>query len=280
MLFDTHAHVNFKDYKNDVDAVLTRAREKAVAMINVGSQLSTSERAVEMAEKYPRVFAAVGLHPIHLEAMLVVEDGVSFQTRAEQYDFKSYHELAVRERVVAIGECGLDYFHIDPAHDIAMVKDKQKAVLHDQIELANNVNKPLILHCRGSRDNYLDAYADLLHELKKNLPKQRGVVHCFGGDEALAEQYVELGFYIGFTGVLTFDRSGRTSRVVSQIPAERILAETDCPYLTPEPFRGQRNEPMYVEYVVNKIAEVRQLTFEDAARLTTQNAKTLFNVAL
>lgn len=280
MLIDTHAHVNFKDFNDDYQAVIDCARENTVVMINVGSQISTSRRAVELAQANLKTFAAVGLHPIQLESREIIEEGSRFHSRAEEFDAAAYSLLAQEEQVVAIGECGLDYFHIDPELDIFSTKQKQIDVLHQHIRIANENNLPLILHCRGSRDNGDDAYRDLLSELKKDLPKMRGVLHSFGGDYNLAKMFLELGFYLGFNGIITFDKTGKSASVLSQMPAERILAETDCPYLTPEPFRGKRNEPSNVEYVVKKIAEIRQINFVKAADLTTTNAKALFNLAV
>jgi len=280
MLIDTHAHLNFSDFKDDYPEVIKRAQEKNVVMINVGSQLSTSERAVNIAEQFEKTYAAVGLHPIQLEDFEVKEEGVSFRSRAEVFHRETYELLAAKKKVVAIGECGLDYYHISQERDIFDVKEKQKETLQQQINLANKFDLPLILHCRGSKDNPKDAYLDLLDEIKKNLPKKRGVLHCFGSDYEIAKQFLELGFYLGFTGVITFDKTGQSQNVISQMPPERILSETDCPYLTPEPYRGKRNEPVNVEYVIRKIAEIRQLPYEKAVNLTASNAKALFNLAI
>src|SRR3989339_1270680 len=218
MLFDTHAHVNFNDFKDDHEDVLTRAREKNVVMINVGSQISTSERAAEMAVKYAKTFAAVGLHPIHLQSFEVKEEGLTFMSRAEDFDVEAYALLAAKDQVVAIGECGLDYYHIDLNGDLDLIKQKQKQVLNLQIDLANQHELPLILHCRGSKMNPQDAYKDLLRELKKNLPRKRGVLHCFGSNWEVAQEFLELGFYLGFTGVITFDKTGNLAEVVRNVP--------------------------------------------------------------
>ncbi|PIR94415.1 hypothetical protein COT97_01375 [Candidatus Falkowbacteria bacterium CG10_big_fil_rev_8_21_14_0_10_39_11] len=280
MIFDTHAHVNFVDFKDDHEEVLKRAREKDVVVINVGSQISTSERAVVFAEKFPKTFAAVGLHPVHLQSFEVKEEGMSFQSRAEEFDVDAYELLAAKKQTVAIGECGLDYFHIDLNGDLEAIKEKQKQVLNQQIDLASKYELPLIFHCRGSKMNPKDAYKDLIRELKKNLPKKRGVIHCFGSDWPVAEEFLELGFYLGFTGVITFDKTGKLAEVVRNIPEAQMLSETDCPYLTPEPYRGKRNEPIYVEYVVQKIAELRNMPYEQAAEITGRNAKNLFGIVV
>ncbi|OGF31645.1 hypothetical protein A2533_04120 [Candidatus Falkowbacteria bacterium RIFOXYD2_FULL_35_9] len=278
MLIDTHAHVNFNDFKSDFQQVMARAEKHQVAIINVGSQFSTSKRAVDMTADFKKTYASIGLHPVHLEDFIVEEDDVKFHAKAEEFDHSAFNILAQEKKVIAIGECGLDYYHVDVTRDIYSIKEKQKKALHSQIDLANQNKLPLILHCRGSKDNPKDAYKDILSELKKNLPKKRGVIHCFGSDWEIAKQFLELGFYLGFTGVITFDKTGTTKNIISQMPLDRILAETDCPYLTPEPYRGKRNEPIYVEYVVQKIAEIRQINFDAAADLTVKNAKQLFNL--
>jgi len=279
MLVDTHAHVNFKDFKKDYKDVLKHAHKQGVVVINVGSQISTSQRAVKLAQEFDKTFAAIGLHPIQLQPMKIKEAGVIFKSRAEEFDPAAYQQLAREKQVKAIGECGLDYYHLPNGNQIE-AKKKQKQVLQQQIDLANAEDLPMILHCRGSKIDYLDAYKDLFKELKNNLPKKRGVLHCFGANWELAEQFLELGFYLGFTGVITFDQTGKSIELLQKIPEDRILSETDCPYLTPEPFRGQRNEPVYVEYVVKKIAEVRQISFVQAAEITFRNAKTLFELEI
>lgn len=278
MLVDTHAHVNFSDFKEDFDQVLKRAHDNDIAVINVGSQISTSRRAVELAQNYKKTFAAVGLHPIHLQDFQVKEEHATFHTRAEEFDYNLYLQLAQLDQVVAIGECGLDYFHLNSVQDIISAKKTQKYTFNQQIDLANEAELPMIIHCRGSRENEFDAYQDLLSELKKNLPKKRGVIHSFLADWKIAEQFLELGFYLGFNGVITFDKTGRTAEVLSAISLDRILTETDCPYLTPEPFRGKRNEPLYVKYVASKIAQIKQLALEQIQEKTTQNAKNMFNL--
>lgn len=280
MIIDTHAHVNFKDFADDYEEVIKRAHDNDVVMINVGSQISTSHRAVEIAQKFSKTFAAVGLHPVHLENFEIKEEAAKFKTRAENYNNLAYEELAKLDQVVAIGECGLDYFHINNAEDIINIKEKQKQILSMQIDLANEQNLPVIFHCRGSKENPDDAYKDLLSEIRKNLPQKRGVIHSFLSDWQMALQFIELGFSLGFNGIITFDKTGKTEEILVQIPQNFIVLETDCPYLTPEPFRGKRNEPSFVEYVAKKVAELRDESFEQVAEYTTRNAKTLFSLAV
>ncbi|MDD2730792.1 MAG: TatD family hydrolase [Candidatus Portnoybacteria bacterium] len=269
MLIDTHAHVNFAAYKDDGDEVVKRSLAENIWLINVGSQLDTSRRAVEYAQKYPAgVFAAVGLHPIHLregelQAHVDELEEVRIASRAEKFDHNAYKNLAQNGKVVAIGEIGLDYYRN------AAAKYLQKEIFVKQLELALELNKPIIFHCR-------EAHRDLLEILKKYAGKISGVVHSFSGRWSQAQEYLEMGFYLGFNGIITFARD--YDRVVRETPLERLVLETDCPYLTPEPFRGKRNEPAYVKYVAQKVAELRGISFEEVAERTTKNAKELFGI--
>ncbi len=281
MLIDTHAHVNFNAYKDDSDEVLKRTLAKDIWLINVGSQITTSQRAMEMAQKYGQgIFAAVGLHPAHLqngevEAHIDEYEEVKFNSRFEEFDYEIYKKLGQDSKVVAIGEIGLDYYRIDQTNEKLIAK--QKEIFKKQIELALDLNKPLIIHCR-------EAHNDVLEILKgynlstRSGNKLRGVIHSFSGRWSQAEQYIEAGFYLGFNGIITFARD--YDRVIREMPIKRILVETDCPYLTPVPHRGKRNEPAYVEYVAHKIAELRGLTFEEVAEQTTKNARELFNMTV
>ena len=279
MLIDYHAHVNFNAYKNDADEVITRALSEGVFMILVGTQLATSRRAVEMSERYKNgVWAAVGLHPIHLEQMEVDEEESHFATRAEVFDPATYRELAKQDKVVAIGECGLDYWHISggPSSEASedgplhIVKQRQHLSLRQHLDLADELDLPLILHCRGSKEDPADAYRDQIVILREYVEagkiKRRGAIHCFISTWEIAQQYLELGFYIGFTGVITFPRTEQYGEVVRNIPLERILVETDCPYLTPVPMRGRRNEPLYVRYVAEKVAAIKGKNKEEVEK--------------
>ncbi|MBI5076973.1 TatD family hydrolase [Candidatus Falkowbacteria bacterium] len=277
-MFDTHAHVNFNAFKDDADQVIKRALERGVAMINVGAQFSTSKRALEMARNHERnVYAAIGLHPIHLEDFEINEEGVNFKSRKEEFDFEAYRKLGENDKVVAIGESGLDYYRLSDESRHHEIIEKQKQVFIKHTELANALILPLIVHCRGAKENMDGAYEEILAILKKHSVKNKGVMHCYIGAPNLVKKFLELGFYIGFNGVLTFDKTGRVEEVLRQTPMERILLETDCPYLTPAPKRGQRNEPMFVEFVARKAAEVIGATFEEVVEITDKNAKELFN---
>ena len=277
LLIDTHAHINFNDFKNDSKEVIKRALDNGVWIINAGAERKTSERAVKMAEEYEEgVYAAVGLHPNHLieQDVEYEENGetVKYKSRPEEFDYDFYLNLAKNKKVVAVGECGLDYFRI--ANE--SFKQKQKEVFIKHLKLAKEVNKPIIIHCR-------DAHDDLLEILRLEDSPPRGVMHFFTGTLKQAEKYIELGFYISFSGVITFPPLRRASansydEVVKNIPLEKILTETDCPYVAPVPHRGKRNEPQYIKYVAQKIAEIKDLSFEEVATRTTQNARELFGI--
>lgn len=275
MLIDTHAHVNFNAYKEDADEVIRRSLEKNIWVINVGSQYSTSARAVEMAHKYDKVWAVVGIHPLHLrEQKLSYQDSdelepVEIKTRGEEFDYQKYLALARDEKVVAIGEVGLDYHHLEEGDDIDALKRKQKEVFLEAIKLANEVDRPIMIHC-------WDAYADLLEILEQHPVGKRGVVHSFVGGYKTARKFIELGYKIGLNGVITY--SDGYERLLKEIPLEHIVLETDCPYLTPVPFKGERNEPYQVELVAKKIAEVTDIAVEEIAKVTTENAKKVFNI--
>ena len=254
MLFDTHAHLNFNAYKEDSLKVLQRSLDNGVWMINVGSQYSTSKRAVEMAEKHEKgVWAAVGLHPIHV--------------REEEFDYEKYKELAKSKKVVAVGEVGLDY-----KPEYALSKEKQKIVLAQQLKLAEELDLPVIFHCRMAHD-------DLIKILSENGSRIRGVVHCFTGSWKQAQEYLGMGLYLGFNGIIF---KLNLEEVIKKTPLEKILIETDCPYLTPLPAvalaKAGRNEPLFVKYVAEKIAKVKELSYKEISRITTENAKKLFKI--
>ncbi len=270
MLIDTHAHLNFNAYKEDADKVIKETLANDVWMINVGSQYATSKRAVQFAEKYPQgVYAAVGLHPIHLETKLVKikvdPEEIKFQTQEEEFDYEKYKELARSEKVVAIGEIGLDYYWKPKTKNkLALFKEKQKEALVQQLNLAKEMDLPVIFHCRM-------AHNDLIEIISSEL---RGVVHCFTGTWEQAQKYMEMGLFLGFNGLI-FKMD--LNEVIKKVPMERVLIETDCPYLTPPPKEG-RNEPIYVKYVAGKIAQLKGQSYEEIAKITTENARRLFKI--
>ncbi|MDZ7640886.1 MAG: TatD family hydrolase [Desulfurivibrio sp.] len=257
-LIDTHCHLDFPDYAADYDDLLERARRVGVeAVITVGIDLATSRQAVALAagtpERGPRLYATVGVHPHHVGEM-----------GAE--DYRHLRELAAEPAVVAYGEIGLDYVkEYSPAA-------RQRQAFAEQLALAGELALPVIIHDR-------EAHADTLAILKEagNLPAG-GVMHCFSGDAALAEEVLALGFYISIPGVVTFKNAAALRQAVSRVPLKRLLLETDGPFLAPEPYRGKRNEPAWLAFTAARVAEVKGVSLEEVARHTTANAKQLFGV--
>lgn len=265
MIIDTHAHVNFNAFKDDADEVIRRALNEKIWMINVGSQYSTSKRAVEIAEKYDEgVYAAIGLHPIHLGQGLVKikEDlqEVQFPAREEVFDYERYKELAKSKKVVAIGEVGFDYY-------LKEFHQKQLNVFLGQLALAQEMNLPIIIHCRM-------AHEELREALTPYLSKIRGVVHSHTATWEQTKDYLNTDLYFGFNGLI-FKRP--SDEVIKNLPLEKILVETDAPYLTPQQEDG-RNEPLYIKHVVSKIAQIKGLSYQEVAEATTQNARMLFGI--
>lgn len=284
MLIDTHAHVNFAAFKDDGDEVIRRALDNNTWMILVGSELKTSSRALNYANKYEKgVYAAVGLHPVHLQEGLIEnednDDGAySFAPKGEDFDYGSYEKLAKFEKVVAIGEIGLDYYHLDPTKDPSMLKRKQHEAFAAQLFLARNLNLPVIIHCRQAHDDLLAMLQDFKKEYGHLLPVKEpwGVVHCFSGNEDLAWKYFSLGLLISFTGLITFSRNW--DDLIRKTPLDRIMIETDSPYMTPEPHRGKRNEPLLVQHVAQKIADIKGIKLEKVSEKTTETARNLFKI--
>lgn len=274
---DIHSHVNFKAFDEDRDEVIKRALDNDTWVINVGTQIDTSRKAVEVAHQYSEgVYAIIGLHPIHTGASFhdekeLGEGGAEFTSRGEIFDKEKYLELLRDPKVVGVGECGLDYFRCDTESI-----DKQKKAFIEQIEIANEVGKPLMLHIRNNPDNKeLNAYYDSLDILKEHA-KVKGDVHFFAGDVEIAKAFVEFGFTLSFTGVITFASS--YAEVIRNTPLDMIMSETDAPYVTPTPYRGKRNEPIYVREVVKKIAQIKGLSEQEVAEALISNAKRVWNI--
>lgn len=268
MIIDSHAHVNFRAFKDDGDEVVKKSLGNGTWMINVGSQYSTSQRAVEYANNYSEgVWAAVGIHPIHLFNSPNVPPE---EKSVEEFDYDKYKKLAQDKKVVAIGEVGLDYHHFEGVENIPEKKELQKKVLKEFIKLANELNKPVILHCWG-------AYEELIEILKENPIDKKGVVHCYIGSWKTAQKFIELGYKIGLNGIVTYSES--YDKLIRNINLRDLLIETDCPYLSPKPLeRDSRNEPINVKYVAQKIADVRKVNISEIEEATTNNAKELFNI--
>lgn len=274
---DIHTHVNINAFKDDWKEVVERARRASVAHINVGTQIDTSKRAVEIAEAFENdVYAVVGLHPVHTSASYHDEKELGsehkgFTSRGEQFDISNYKELAKHPKVVALGECGLDYYRLD-SDSI----ERQRHAFIAQIELANEVGKPLMLHIRPSTEQGAPAaYKDAFH-IVNEYAKVRGNVHFFAGTVEEAKRFWDIGFSTSFTGVVTF--TSDYDEVVRLAPRDLIHAETDAPYVTPKPHRGRRNEPLYVPLVVQRMAEIRNEDEEELRKQLLQNAQELFGI--
>jgi TatD DNase family protein len=280
--FDAHTHVQFSAFKDNWREVIARAKGEGVAMINVGTQRDTSRRAIEIAETFKDgVYATVGLHPIHTaksfhdaQELGTDDKAMEFASRGEEFDHDSYKSLAVHPKVVAIGECGLDYYRLDED-----TKEKQKQIFLEQIQLSNEVKKPLMIHCREalSPSKGREAFPDLIDILKSNrnlLLPEPGVAHFFTGSLDEAKKLADLGFSFTFGGVITFARN--YDPIIEYLPLDRILSETDAPYVAPVPYRGKTNEPAYVIEVVKKLAELKKQTVEAMAEQTVQNASRMF----
>ena len=279
-LFDSHTHVNFRAFKDDSADVIRRSLDFGIGMNLVGTNFKTSQSAINQAKNFNQaVYATVGLHPVHLFEQSVNEEGEAFRTKAEQFDYDAFKELALEAKVIALGEMGLDYFYLPLGLTKAAAQEIQKKVLLAGMQLAQEIGKPMVFHVRPS-PNTFDAYDDIYEIITGAVRAQplRAVVHCFGGTLEQARRFLDLGLYIGITGIVTFKNARGLQEVVKVISLEKILIETDAPFLAPEPYRGQRNEPMYVKYVAEKIAMIKGLSFEAVAKATTENAKNLFHL--
>ncbi|OGF85519.1 hypothetical protein A2Z63_02000 [Candidatus Giovannonibacteria bacterium RIFCSPLOWO2_02_44_8] len=269
-LFDVHTHVQFAAFKDDKEEVIRRALDSGILMINIGTQRDTSQTAIDLAKKYETgVWATVGLHPIHTLKSFHDEQEIggsgAFESREETFDYEFYRNLAQEPKVVAIGECGLDYYRLDEG-----TKKKQEKVFVKHIELSRDIKKPLMIHCR-------EAFSDLINILfsyRSSLADKPGVVHFFSGSKEDAAKLMDLGFSFSFGGVITFARE--YEKLISYIPLDRILLETDAPYVAPVPCRGKRNEPSHVIEVAKKIAELKEISLEEIAETTFKNAEAIF----
>lgn len=260
-MIDTHAHLDFKEFNADRDEVIKRYFDGGgEKLINVGCSLESSQESLDLAKKYENIFASIGVHPHDADTV-------------NEQSIKTIEELAKHYKVISIGEIGLDYFRNLSS------QEKQIEAFKFQLEIAENHGKPIILHCR-------DAYNDLLEILKNyKTSNWRGVTHCFSASWKIAEEFLSLGFHIGFTGIITyykdkmeFDGEPEIYKVIKNTPLDRILIETDCPYLSPVPYRGKRNEPSFARYVAEKIARVRNTDILEIEKRTSENARGLFGI--
>lgn len=285
-LIDAHTHVQFAAYDNDWKEVIDCSLAAGIWLVNVGTQKDTSVKAVEIAEKYDEgVYATAGLHPIHTEksyhdpqelgeaeglAPRSRSDFSGFTSRGEEFDYDYYKKLGENPKVVAVGECGLDYYRAT-RNQRPETRELQGSIFIQHIKLAKELHKPLMIHCR-------DAYPDLINILLAGrgslVSPYPGIVHFFSGTKEDAKKLLDLGFCFSFGGVITFTRD--YDEVVKYVGLERIVLETDAPYVTPVPYRGKRNEPAYVKYVAEKLAEILGGSVEEIAGITTSNARKIF----
>lgn len=279
--FDAHSHPNFAAFEGDREEVVKRALEAGVFMNVVGTQKDTSRDAVELAEKYEGVFATVGLHPIHTgksfhDKKEIGEGGQEFTSRGEEFDYDYYKKFAMHPKVVAIGECGLDYYRIE--YGVLGIEEKQKSAFQKQIELAIEVKKPLMLHLRNGfgRSAYKDAFKILTTYNLQLTTRRPGNLHFFAGTREEAKPFLDAGFTFSFTGVITFARN--YDEIIRYLPLDRILSETDAPYVAPAPYRGKRNEPLFVTEVVKKIAEIRGEDVEKVREQFVTNTLSFFRM--
>jgi TatD DNase family protein len=272
--FDAHTHLNFAAYDADRPEVFARTAEADVGVNIVGTQLDTSKAAVELAHSYPDTWATIGLHPIHTtrshhDAQELGEGNKEFTSRGEVFDAQKYLELGRDPKVVAIGECGLDYYRNDPA-----TRSVQEEAFVQQIEVANTLGKPLMLHIRASQGTQ-DAYHDAIALVKAHA-KVPGDVHFFAGNWDTAKAWLDISFTLSFTGVVTFTHD--YDEVVRNAPLDMILSETDAPYVTPAPHRGKRNESAYIPEIVAAIARIRGIGEEEARAAILANVQRLFGL--
>lgn len=252
MLFDTHAHLNDSAFDADRDALITGLKDKGVDFVmNAGCSLRSSRDCIALAEKYPFIYASIGSHPDAADE--VCEELM-----------ETYLQMSRHPKVKAIGEIGLDYYYEDFDRQI------QLRAFRMQMELARQADLPVIVHER-------DAHADGM-DVVQEFPDVTGVFHCYSGEAEMAKQLVKKGWYIGFTGVLTFKNARKAVETAQAIPIERIVLETDCPYMSPEPYRGRRNDPGRLIHMAEKLAQIRSLPVEKVIEITTENAKRLYRI--
>ena len=249
-LVDTHAHIYDKQFKPDFDEIIDRISKELEFIVSIGYDLESSEKSVDLAEKYPFIYGVVGVHPTDIK---------KYSDTVE----RKLEELARNKKVVAIGEIGLDY------HWMEDPKEEQEEIFRRQMELSRRVGLPVVIHTRDAMEDtvkILEDYKDV-----------GGIMHCYPGSYETAEKLIDR-YYFGIGGVVTFKNNKVTKETVKKLPIEKIVIETDCPYLTPEPFRGKRNEPVYVRYIAEEIARIKEMPLEKVIEITTGNAKKVYNI--
>ena len=254
MYIDTHCHLDFADFDADREKVIEDFLKEGVTdVVNIGTHVETSRKSLELSEKHPFIHPTAGIHPTYVKELPLT----SSMSEIEQ--------IARNEKIAGIGETGLDFYYGREQ------EEKQKDFLRAHIEIAGKLGLPLVLHQRDSRDDVVDI-------LEKSVLPEKVVFHCFGGDGILADYCRTKGFYISFTGIITFKKTDDVKRIAETYPLERIMAETDAPYLAPVPFRGKRNDPSKVRYVVETVASIRGMGLQDCARQILHNSRTFFNI--
>lgn len=271
MIIDTHAHVNFHAFEEDREVVIKDCLEKQVFMVNVGSNLPTSQKAVEMAQNYEGLWASVGLHPIHLASELQADEDED-PTDEKSFDYEAYKNLAQSPKVVAIGEIGLDYYYKPKSEAKKKAfKQIQMDLLIQELKLCQELDKAAILHCRMAYEDMLSFF-----QSNPNLAPKRAVLHCFMAPQFL-QAFLDLGFYIGLNGIIYKNIEGiNFPEMVRAVPMERLVLETDCPYLSPPEKKGERNTPLGVLSVAKTVAEWKNLSQTDIVQTANKNAKELF----
>lgn len=283
MLIDTHCHVHFNAYKDDMDDVVRSCLSQGVQMVTIGTQRDTSANGIKLAERYDGVWATVGLHPSHIFAGYHDEGEVQFKSRNETFDPAYYGELLKHPKVVAVGEMGLDYHYEYENVSLEEMKERESSAFEAGARLAIAADLPVVIHCRDAHDDQIALIEKIWGAYREGEPP-RGVIHCFTGTKRDAERYLALGFMLAFGGSITYPprksdvAAGKEplTDVVKWVPLDRIVVETDAPYLTPVPRRGERNTPANVKLVAEKVAELRGISYEEVAAATTANAKRLF----
>lgn len=282
-LIDTHAHLNFADFNKDLELVLKRAQKSGVGKIIVpSSEKNSAKCALEISSQYQNIFAAIGVHPLYITGAgsLFVENGAprgfylkSDNNPATIFYLREFEEMLNNQRVVAIGEIGLDYFEPDQRKNLVN-RELQLEVLQKNFELAIKYNKPVIVHLRTSK-NSNDAFLDFLEVVNKFIGKLRAVIHCYSADFKIAQKLIEVGFYISFTNLTFYNEA--TKKTFQKIDLNRVMLETDSPFLSPKK-DAERNEPAFLKIIAQKLADLRGISFEELSRITTKNAESFFGI--
>ena len=253
MIFDTHAHYDDEQFDADREELLDSMAEQGVGtIVNVSASYPSCEQVTEMVQKYPFMYAAVGVHPDHVGDL-------------NEETFARMKKLFANDKVIAVGEIGLDYYWDNESHDL------QKAWFIRQLELARELDLPVLIHSR-------EAAADTMDIMKEHAEGMSGVIHCYSYSKEMAREYVKMGFYIGVGGVVTFKNARKLKETVAEIPLTSIVLETDCPYLAPKPNRGKRNNSAYIRYVAEEIARIKGITYEEVVAQTEENARKMYRL--